>query len=183
MTIDYAKKQPSRRSPGQRRWLALILSVAIIAAIPALLFMHYVHMPHFHHKPTVIHKNRKPVAPTQLSLEQPQNQYDFYSMLPKMQVKVSNQNPNIASLNPNQPYYLLQVATSTDEQAAENLVTKLGVMGLNADVKKLSNGAITHYEIIVGPYTSTQNARTDQAYLHTNHYDSILLKINNYPKH
>lgn len=178
MTIDYAHKpQPS---PKRRRlWLTAIVVIVLVLALPALFYVHYLHMPHLHPQPKIIHKHNTKAQTTQQALQLPQKQFDFYAMLPKMQVDIKQTKPNAIQLAPNQPYFLLQVATSSNQEAAQNLVTKLGVMGLDASLKTIKKNNSIRYQIVVGPYLLPKNATTDQAYLRSNHIDSILLKIKN----
>lgn len=163
-------------------WLIAIVIIALVLSIPALFYVHYLHMPHFHLKPKVTPKNATHLLPSKQALQSPQKQFDFYAMLPKMHVNVRKSNPNTIQLTPNQPYFLLQVATTSDKTAAQHLVTKLGVMGLSASLKTIKNSTLIRYQIIVGPYALPTNAKTDQAYLRTNHINSILLKLKNYPQ-
>lgn len=182
MTIDYAKKTPQPPQRSRRLWVIALVILALVLAIPAIFYVHYMHMPHFHNKNIITKPITKPQKMTQHNAVE-QNQFDFYSMLPKMQVAVKEGSPAAIQIPANQPYYLLQVATSSNEQAANKLITKLGVMGLNAFSKtlKLSNGK-TQYQILAGPYLTNKSAATDQAYLKTNHIDSIKLKTTNYLK-
>ena len=102
--------------------------------------------------------------------------YDFYQMLPHMEI--TTQNTTTSAIVPqHQLYYVLQVATSTDETAATALVTRLGVMGVNAFLKSDSTDD-THprFRVMVGPYADKQSAAIDQHFLHANHQDSLLLK-------
>jgi cell division septation protein DedD len=184
LTIDYAKKAPQPPTRSRRLWLIALVILGLILAIPALIYVHYMHMPHFHNKNIKI----KPLTPHQQkkitqAQPTPQQQYDFYSMLPKMYVAVKEGNPAAVQIPVNQPYYLLQISTSSNHDAAERLITKLGVMGLNAFTKtaQSKNGKI-QYRILAGPYLNNKSAATDQAYLKTNHINSIKLKTTNYLK-
>lgn len=112
--------------------------------------------------------------PHQATQQAQASQYDFYQMLTKMHVQTdTTKKSGISNLKPGQPYYLLQVATSSDHQATLALATKLGVMGLNASVKTIHQSNHPLYQVLVGPYSQEKNAKTDQAYLRSSHIDSI----------
>ncbi len=181
MTRDYAKKNPQSPKRHRRLWITAAILLALLLAIPALFYVHYMHMPYFHKKNMVSRPltppNAKKINPAQAD---PQQHYDFYSMLPKMYVTVKKQGNETLQIPANQPYYLLQIATSKNKDAAQQLVTKLGVMGLNAFVKQTLIKGQLQYRIIAGPYLNNSSATTDQAYLKSNHINSIKLKTRNY---
>lgn len=183
MPIDYAKRPtPAAHKKAVWVWAGSILATAII--ITTLLIIH--HEP-LHQQPK---KNTTPTNTLQKhpiktktktnTVQKKQAQYDFYQMLAQMHVQAST--PTSTSnvhLSPGQPYFLLQVATSSNKKAAQGLVTKLGVMGLNASIKTIQRQTGNpRYEILAGPYAKEHNAKIDQAYLRTNHLNSIELKIN-----
>jgi flagellar basal body-associated protein FliL len=184
LTVDYAKKTPQPPVNRRRLWIVCLAILILVLSIPTLFYVHYLHMPHFHNKNIItkpILEGKKLSSTTQ---QQPQNNFDFYSMLPKMQVNVKKSAPSAVQIPQGKPYYLLQVATSTNQHAAQHLITELGVMGLNAFTKTSTNKeGKEQYQILVGPYLKDKNVSTDQAYLNTNHMNSIKLKITNSPKH
>lgn len=136
-------------------------------------------MPHVHNKQSSHTQSTPQPNLVKHSPQLPQKQFDFYAMLPKMHVSIKKTKPNTIQLAPHQPYFLLQVAVSSDKRAAQQLVTKLNVMGLNATLKTINMSTGDHYQIVVGPYALANNAVTDQAYLRTNHINSLLLKLKN----
>ncbi len=184
MDRDYAKKRPQPATKSRRLWTIAIIILLLVLSIPTLFYAHYMHMPHFQMtniKVAPLIKKQPP--PDKHNARVVQKEFDFYSMLPAISVDIKKGDVTTLQVPTDQPYYLLQVATSTDKTAADDLVTKLGVMGLNAFTKiAATTNKTTQYRIVVGPYLSKENADTDFAYLKTNHVNSIELKINNYPK-
>lgn len=165
MSYGYYRKKRARRK--SQSWLFAVISFSIAAA-----YFYYVHthILSMHIAPPAI-KNVSPIK------KQEPSEFDFYSMLPKIQVQVkANGSPNTPELTSGQTYYVLQIATINDPAAADDFLTKLGVMGLNAYVKpyQKSSGA-TGYRILVGPYTTQKDMDTDQSYLKTNHIRSLVL--------
>lgn len=171
MTVDYAK---SKQAPGSS-WRLLFLSLIIIAlAASFVLFM--LHLRTVHHG--IVAQTPKKTTTLQLAQTKTQGQFDFYSMLPNMKVDVKTTHPHSVTVSKGQPYFLLQVATTSDQNAAETLITKLGVMGLNAFLKPYQkpNGAQL-YRVVVGPYLTEKEANTNRVYLTTNHINSLKLKL------
>ncbi len=171
MTIDYAK---SKQAPGSSRRLLFLSLIIIALAAGFLLFM--LHLRTAHH--SVVTETSKLATKPQLVQSKNQGQFDFYSMLPNMKVDVKTAGPHSVSVPKGQPYFLLQVATTSDQKAAEILITKLGVMGLNAFIKPYQKpNGVQLYRIIVGPYLTEKEANTNRAYLTTNNINSLKLKL------
>lgn len=182
MPIDYAKRPtPSAHRRAVWVWAGSILASVII--ITTLLIVHHTPLhPPVKQTPQPATTQKNPPIKTKTNATQKAHaQYDFYQMLAQMHVQASTPiNTSNVHLKPGQPYYLLQVATSTNKKAAQALVTKLGVMGLNASIKTIQRQiGRPRYEILAGPYVNEHSAKIDQAYLRTNHLNSIELKINN----
>lgn len=176
MTVDYAKK--TKQAPNTSRRL-LFLSIVILALAAAfLIFM--LHLRTVHHNTPSAHPpiTAKKIKPTQPMPTITKSQFDFYSMLPNMKVDVKSGGPHSISVPKGHPYFLLQVATTSNQQEAQTLITKLGVMGLNAFIKpyQKQNGQQL-YRIVVGPYLTQREADTNRAYLTTNHINSLKLKL------
>lgn len=183
MTRDYAKKPTPVKRPLNKRLLAIAVIVILFALIlPTSFFV--IHRIHQHQEgktnKIVIAKNTttKPAAVQQVASNG--GQFDFYSMLPKIKVQVAKP-PAIGEMpipTNHQPYLIIQIATSSDHQAAEALITKLGVIGLTAYLQpiKNSNGSMS-YRIITGPYANQQAASNDRALLNVNHYQNLLISM------
>ena len=178
MNYRYAKNKPQPRKKRQGKWFVIMSFSA------ALLYVYYFHdyfSTYYHH--SIATKNS---TPTKLlstpaiainSAKKTSQEFDFYAMLPKIEVQIKNTGaPNAPQLTSGQTYYLLQVATTSDNTEAQSLITKLGVMGLNAYSKSYqrSNGK-TEYRVMVGPYVNKQDVDTDRAYLKTNDISSLFL--------
>lgn len=172
--------------------LIIMLAIALIAG------MFYIRHKHHHKKTQTQVTPKQPIkTPLSIPLKQhaittkttqkaaattPKEQFDFYAMLPKMQVNVAAKSETV-NIPANQPYFLLQAATTTDNQAAQKLVTQLGVLGLNAYIKPYKRPNNTNsYRVLVGPYLTEKSAKTDSAYLSTNHMNTLLLTIKPHPK-
>ncbi|PHQ79153.1 MAG: hypothetical protein COB66_07460 [Coxiella sp. (in: Bacteria)] len=176
MTIDYAKQTPQPRF--RRRGLWLLSIIIILAVICFAVVFFYKHKHNTQQTKQPVHLTQHNYKPVIEKLAIPKQQFDFYNMLPKMQVAVNKKNPHAAQVAAGQPYFLLQVATTSDTVAAQKLVTKLGVMGVSSYMKPYTTtDGKSLYRILVGPYLTKKNANTDQAYLHTNHINSMLLNL------
>ena len=163
--------QKSRPRQERRGWWFVIASFSA-----AFLYIYYFNN-YYHHFITTRNTTATPIVTHKQATQKPADEFDFYSMLPKIQVQVKNAGiPNAPQLTSGQIYYVLQVATPGNNAAAQDEVTKLGVMGVNAYVKpdQRPDGKIL-YRILVGPYTSQSDADTDRAYLKTNGITSLFL--------
>lgn len=172
MTRDYAKPSKLPRQP--RRWL---LPTMLIIATCAMLFTVMKH-----HTTTQTKTPPKTALKTTESKTTPpkKTQFDFYAMLPKMQVHVKK--PAAAGQMPipktHDPYYVIQIATSNNTTAVKNLIEELGVIGITAYQQsyKTAHGAST-YKILTGPYLTKAAANNDESLLQINHYSHLLLTI------
>ena len=142
----------------------------------AFVYIYYFHN-YYHHLITTHSTAVTPIVTHTQATKKPTDEFDFYSMLPKIQVQVKNAGiPNAPQLTSGEPYYVLQVATTGNNADAQDQVTKLGVLGVNAYIKPVQrpDGKIL-YRILVGPYTNQSDADTDRAYLKTNGITSLFL--------
>lgn len=177
MTYHYAQSKPEPRQKRQG-WGFVILSFS--AAFLYIYHFHGYFSTYYHHTFTNSNNSTKallaPKTPASDS-KKSSPEFDFYSMLPKIEVQIKNTGaPNAPQLTSGQTYYLLQIATTPNNTEAQNLITKLGVMGLNAYAKPYQrpNGK-TEYRVVVGPYVNKQDVDTDRAYLKTNDIPSLFL--------
>lgn len=174
MTIDYAKRQtPPQAKASLWRWSTAILGITL--TITTLLAIKHHHDTR---RNTTIANNKNIKHTTTLAQTKLKSEFDFYQMLSNMQVSTTAPTSTEVNIKSAKTYYLLQVATSRNKIAAQDLVTKLGVMGLNASLKSdTTTSKSKHFRVMVGPYINKNNADTDQTFLRSNHINSIELTI------
>lgn len=123
------------------------------------------------------HKKRKAKEATLTTEPRSATEFDFYTLLPKMEVAVPQ--PKANAIHTRAETYLLQVAAVKDLQDAKRLRDKLQAMGLMASVQSYrSNSTGTVWNrVITGPYSNLKAAEDDQDTLLDQHIDSLLLRI------
>jgi cell division protein FtsN len=112
----------------------------------------------------------------------PKPRFDFYTILPEMEVKV----PEWASANPatNQTpalepgSYVLQVASFQRYEEADKVKAKLALNGIVADIQRVViNGKDTWYRVRVGPFKDLARVDAMRSKLQQAGMDFMLLKI------
>lgn len=178
MPKDYAKRQT--RKPTKRRknkkpklhwklWLLTLLLLGLFIFALTLLS---------HQKTKVATITKKISLPVKKVAEKPavmpaQPQFDFYTILPKEQVNVTD----LSATNNAKDQYFLQIAAMANDVDADHLKAELSLLGFDVYTKKIktkNNTILT--EINIGPYFSEQAAKADQKRLAENKIDSILRK-------
>lgn len=112
----------------------------------------------------------------------PKPRFDFYTILPEMEVKV----PEWSATNPasNQPpvlepgSYVLQVASFQRFEDADKVKAKLALNGIVADIQRVViNGKDTWYRVRVGPFKDLERVDAMRAKLQQAGMDFMLLRI------
>lgn len=112
----------------------------------------------------------------------PKPRFDFYTILPEMEVKV----PEWASANPatNQApalepgSYVLQVASFQRYEDADKVKAKLALNGIVADIQRVViNGKDTWFRVRVGPFKDLERVDAMRNKLQQAGMDFMLLKI------
>ena len=170
MNTNYAQRSSNSSQPPKGLWVTAVF--IILATLSFLVVLAYKHK--HTANVTTSHTQQKTTTPTKLVPTKNQH-FDFYAMLPNMHVSTHKKNNQNASIIPQHPYFLLQIATTKDSVAGQKLITKLGVMGINSYLVPDKTSHSVRYRILAGPYNNQKNATTDQAYLQTNHINSLLI--------
>jgi cell division protein FtsN len=122
------------------------------------------------------------VAPKRPDQERPQ--YDFFTVLPEMEVVVPEQElsqrvqPETAS-TPNQAdgsRYLLQVGSFRESADADQLKARLALLGVVARVQSVTVNDVTWHRVRVGPVNSAREADDMRSRLSDNGIDSLVMK-------
>jgi cell division protein FtsN len=137
-------------------------------------------------KPSVEKKTKHvSTKPASVKKERKHPQFEFYSVLPEMEVEVPPETlrPS-ARPSPTQPrvptsktgIYQLQVASYRSRSDADRMKASLALKGISANIEKVSINDKTYYRVRSGPYNR------DQVYsLHTrlknNKVDSLIIRI------
>lgn len=168
---DFAKPKP-KKNHSKHAVLQKVLTVALLLLIAAtvvllvLRFQHQRQQKHLHSaKATVVKKA-------------PQPTFDFYSVLKHQKVEATSQpmalNEPKTSADTN--HYILRVASLKDKDAANSLVARLVMLGLNSNVQTYQQQHITWNRVIVGPFASLTAAQKTQDFLSKQNIHSFLVK-------
>lgn len=112
----------------------------------------------------------------------PKPRFDFYTILPEMEVKVpdwpaaSAGTPATQDLQPGA--YVLQVASFQRFEDADKVKARLALNGITADIQRVViNGKDTWYRVRVGPLRDPRTVETMRARLQQAGMDYMLLKL------
>lgn len=129
--------------------------------------------------------------------EKPRKNYDFYSVLPEMEVVIpdaelsakaraeaqarvqgAQQSPTTAAATPTQPgvRYLLQAGSYPDAKGADEVKAKLALAGFVAHVQPVTINGKTWNRVRLGPYASASELEAAKAALADNGINAIALK-------
>ncbi|TAH45549.1 MAG: SPOR domain-containing protein [Gammaproteobacteria bacterium] len=122
--------------------------------------------------------------------EKPRKNYDFYSVLPEMEVVIPDAeisakaraeatNPTTTTTTPTQSpgaRYLLQAGSYPSAQGADEVKAKLAILGFVAKVYPVTINGKTWNRVRLGPYASASELETVKAALADNGINAIALK-------
>ena len=126
----------------------------------------------------------KEIPETETDTEEkiPEPQFDFYQILPNMEVNVSewvaddDKEPEPLSTEPG--VYILQVGSFEQYEAADEVKAKLALLGINADIQRVViNGRDIRHRVRVGPYSEPSKLQEARDLLTANNLDFMLLKL------
>jgi cell division protein FtsN len=177
------KKKPTQ-TPG---WLWFLAGI-LLGGGAFLLYLYLEQQPQRQASgPVVIEQKPEPPKPAQKQPEprieeEPRHpQFEFYSVLPEMEVEVPPDTLRPSATISQTPtsstgIYQLQVASYRSSEDAERMKASLALKGISARVERVSVNDKTYYRVRSGPYNR------DQAYsLHTklrnNNIDSLVIQI------
>ena len=113
----------------------------------------------------------------------PEPTFDFYKILPNMEVNVSeyetgDETPIVETDTDLPTAYILQVGSFKKFEAADEVKAKLALLGVNADIQRVViNGQDVYHRVRVGPYKNNTNLEEVQQRLISNNLDFKVLKL------
>jgi cell division protein FtsN len=133
-------------------------------------------------------KNKPRPVPTEILAQDenrkkvPQPQYDFYQILPNMEVNVSEweakDQKTTEPLPDTSGVYILQVGSFEQYEAADEAKAHLALLGIKADIQRVViNGREVRYRVRVGPYKDQARLEEARKLLLSNNLDFVLLKL------
>ncbi|OOZ42372.1 hypothetical protein BOW53_00030 [Solemya pervernicosa gill symbiont] len=130
-------------------------------------------------KPAAVKKPVKKAAPKPVD-ESPR--FDFYDMLPEMEVEVPREAPATSSTKSDQPTarYVLQVGSFRTLKQADSLKAKLAFLGYQATIQTVTvNNNSTWHRVHLGPYTGRKELNKVRAKLWENKINTVPMRISN----
>jgi len=124
-----------------------------------------------------------PPPPAKPVSEAPRPRFEFYTILPEMEVPVQDEAlPRRAARPPKAPQekgtYLLQVASFRSHQEADRLKASLALLGMEADIQTVSiDGKATWHRVRLGPFSSFSRANEVRQRLRAHDLDAMVLKV------
>lgn len=209
MARDYASKSGgSRRRRGSRRrhappaWAWLVAGLFIGLFVAFLFYLSKQPTAHITLKPEEVLPAAKPLTSRQhdtrdvrksttqappgpdKSASKDKPRFDFYTILPDMEVQVPDQEldkPATANSKPaldKHATYVLQVGAFRSRAEAESLKAKLALnQGIQAEVQSVTIGEQTWHRVRLGPYHNLAELNAARDRLKRDKVPSIVLKI------
>ena len=173
MLQDYAKRASRRSRPRKpRRVLITIMAIAVAMLFPSLMY-------YFKYRQTLQHSAHSTQNIALKINETKKTEFDFYKILPKMEIKIPKNSSQISSINGEQAKsrYTLQIASLQDIEDAERLKSQLHDLGYSVTIQPYhaSNGRVWN-RVLTGPFLNLADAEDTQEELRQQRFDSLLLK-------
>ena len=113
---------------------------------------------------------RNPPAATAAT---PKPRFDFYTILPEMEVAVPEH-----EVNGKPGKYLLQAGAFRSFEEADRLKASLVLLGMEASIQTVTvNNKDTWYRVHIGPYKSLAKVDAARARLKENRIETVVLKV------
>jgi cell division protein FtsN len=191
MSRDYKNAANHRRSRAGAGWVWFISGIGAGALVALTAYLHFskypASTPLTPTVPAATAAASSAPAPEEPEPETeepapPKPRFDFYTILPEMEVKV----PDWASANPSaappqvlEPgSYVLQVASFQRFEDADKVKAKLALHGIVADIQRVViNGNETWYRVRVGPFKELDRVDAMRNKLQQAGMDFMLLRI------
>lgn len=103
--------------------------------------------------------------------------FDFYQMLPKMQVTIDNS--STTNTTPNHGQYILQLASFANQDEATDFQKNIKNLGFHSKLQAVQQANLTRYRVQIGPFKKQQDAEDMRDNLQKQDIDCIIIKINN----
>jgi len=188
MPKDYkninSKKTTRSGNPGKLKYFISGLAVGLCVAIVVYFYEHDLGQQTEIVQPEVTIESPEPDLDS--SNDTPQPSFDFYEILPNMEVNVSEweaeEDEDIKQqTNPGDEksgIYILQIGSFKQYDAADEVKAKLAFMGITADIQRVViNGKDIRHRVRVGPYAESDKLSMVRQQLAENNLNYILLKL------
>jgi len=191
MPHDYAHgargrsgKKGGRKSPTGWAWLLAGLAIGLFVA-----FLVYLkdHRPGAATAPAAKKERAAPQPPAKPDRQQPEEKpelrFDFYTILPEMEVAVPEPEaagkPATAPVRIDKPgRYVLQTGSFRKYEEADRLKANLALLGIQATIQTVTiNSQDTWHRVRIGPYSDLDQLNRVRTRLREHDIKAILLKL------
>jgi len=118
----------------------------------------------------------------------PTTQYDFYTILPEMEIAVPDTDASSSTTNDknaafkHDSQFILQTGSFKKLSQADEMKASLALLGIQSKIQSVtinnaSNGASTWHRVRLGPYSSFGEMNKIRSRLRQNKIDALLLKL------
>jgi cell division protein FtsN len=191
---NYRRSTRKTRSAGIPAWFWLLGGILIgLGAAVALMLKGY--LPELkQHSPSV---DETPPGQTEAALveedtkraEKPKKpRYDFFTVLPEMEVVVPDQELSRKADKPETPLdtvsgdtldsYILQVGSFRNQADAEQMKARLALLGSVATVQTVTVNGQTWHRVRIGPFEGARKADEIRRMLADNQIETLVMKAN-----
>lgn len=180
--MSWKKKRTRRKSSAKaassNRWLLTLLALLALSAGVAYFVRHELVSSHQKISGELVQIKTRLRDMTQTA-EAPKPKFEFYHVLPKMQVDVDDETKTttIDSKKLAEHLYVIQVASVRNRHDADRLKAQLLLMGYDAHVNQVRFHHQIFNRVNVGPYANAKRARTDVLALRKTNHGAVLRTI------
>lgn len=182
------RKKAARKSHGTPGWIWLLTGLLIGLGLAYYLWSKgYIPQPgaestgSVESAPQSSPADDEEVAP--VSGDPPKSRYDFFTVLPEMEVVVPEQElarksqPAEAAEQPSDTgSYVLQVGSFREQSDAEQLKARLALLGVSAKIQSVTVNNATWHRVRVGPVSGARQADSMRNQLANNGIESLVMK-------
>lgn len=119
--------------------------------------------------------------------EVPKTQFDFYTILPEMEIAIPDSEVSDSSTDKNPAFkhdsqFILQAGSFNKLAQADQMKANLALLGVQADIQSVTinnanNKATTWHRVRLGPYDSFSEMNRIRSRLRRNNIEALLLKL------
>jgi len=190
-STNYRRGAKRNTSSGIPAWFWLLGGILIgLGAAVFLMAKGYLpeikqHLPSLDNK---VSERAEPALVEEEVAEAKKPRYDFFTVLPEMEVVVPEQELS-RKADKTQPAsdttsaitqdnYILQAGSFRDATDAEQLKAQLALLGSMASVQKVTVNGQTWHRVRIGPFQGAREADEMRRMLSDNHIDTLVMKAN-----
>mgnify|MGYP000533662301 CR=1 FL=1 len=126
---------------------------------------------------TTSQTKKQPIEDVSQTVEKKKNEYDFYSVLPEMEVVIPKEElTQHAARDTKQYSFILQVASFKNIKDAEELKARIAFSGQVAHLQSIDVNGTEWHRVRVGPFDSGREADKQKRALEKNGHQALILK-------